>query len=514
MSEPEARDPATSTERLEELSHDPALRVFVASNPAAPALLLETLATDPDAQVRAAVASNPNAFWPTLEDLSWEFPRAFLHNPLGPIHLVAHPEQISTDGMFKDNLFREASIPPHWWAWLTNQPSNISEDEDNRIVQGFLQVHYEDWWDWFDSPTGWSPAASLHIQQAGETSDLYGLSLESSDVADILQRIEMLTAATVQGAQVPDLVEDFPCGPIRTSAKQLISAILQSFSQSTDPRVQWVLAHNPLMPAETLQTLAEDEDPNVREAGAGNERVLAVVLQAPVLDADRLGHQTAAFETYHNGQVPQPGGTEQTSMEALQALAWDYDLTVRSSVAMHAQTPSEGLRTLPQTEDAMAHSLANAIQTLLAEKPQEVSQSWMAQWNRANRHMSIMDQLSWVANLDLARPVRQMVVAALTVGWNTERVRHAFTTPADFDGRELPDIIRNCFHALAAPFLPPVALRKLAAFPLWEIRYLVALHEHTPAEVRLQLSQDGNRYVRAMARAKAEMVGGPTPQMR
>lgn len=101
MFEQEARDTATSAERLEELSNNPALHILIASNSAAPAKLLETLATDQDAQVRAAVASNPNTPWPTLEDLSWEFPRAFLHNPLGPIQMVVHPEQISTDGIFR-----------------------------------------------------------------------------------------------------------------------------------------------------------------------------------------------------------------------------------------------------------------------------------------------------------------------------------------------------------------------------------------------------------------------------
>jgi hypothetical protein len=54
-----------------------------------------------------------------------------------------------------------------------------------------------------------------------------------------------------------------------------------------------------------------------------------------------------------------------------------------------------------------------------------------------------------------------------------------------------------------APFLPPIALQKLAASCTWQVRYLVALHEHTPWETRQRLCQDGNRYVRAMARAKA-----------
>jgi hypothetical protein len=52
------------------------------------------------------------------------------------------------------------------------------------------------------------------------------------------------------------------------------------------------------------------------------------------------------------------------------------------------------------------------------------------------------------------------------------------------------------------PFLPPTVLQKLAARREWQVRYLVALHEQTPRETRQRLFQDGNCYVRAMARAK------------
>lgn len=52
-------------------------------------------------------------------------------------------------------------------------------------------------------------------------------------------------------------------------------------------------------------------------------------------------------------------------------------------------------------------------------------------------------------------------------------------------------------------FPPELALQKLATAPRWEVSYLVVLHSPTSWETRQSLLQDGNRYVRAMARAKA-----------
>lgn len=80
------------------------------------------LAQDRNSQVRQAVASNPNTPWPILEHLAWMFPHSYLSNPISPLQMMAHPEQICTDGIFYDALLREASIPPLWWSWLRSQP--------------------------------------------------------------------------------------------------------------------------------------------------------------------------------------------------------------------------------------------------------------------------------------------------------------------------------------------------------------------------------------------------------
>src|SRR4051812_25028668 len=96
----EASNPATSGERLIELSASAPLRRIVAGNPAAPMSLLEILSQDQDVQVRESVATNPSTPWQTLESLAWEFPQAFLANALGPLYLLVQPEQIRSDETF------------------------------------------------------------------------------------------------------------------------------------------------------------------------------------------------------------------------------------------------------------------------------------------------------------------------------------------------------------------------------------------------------------------------------
>src|SRR5689334_12304436 len=129
MTEQEASDPATSGQRLLELSADSQMRILIAGNPASPAHLLESLAHDQDTNVREKVAGNPNTPWPTLKNLAWEFPSAFLHNPAGSVHAIAHAGQINTDETlwpdhmspdepFWRELLREESIPFWWSNWL------------------------------------------------------------------------------------------------------------------------------------------------------------------------------------------------------------------------------------------------------------------------------------------------------------------------------------------------------------------------------------------------------------
>ncbi|HET8843158.1 MAG TPA: hypothetical protein VFN35_16980, partial [Ktedonobacteraceae bacterium] len=110
-------------------------------------------------------------------------------------------------------------------------------------------------------------------------------------------------------------------------------------------------------------------------------------------------------------------------------------------------------------------------------------------------HASPDRQLQRIAELDVPASIRLVIMTVLATHW----VPNIFSYPS------LRDRAYDRKHIIA-PFMPAIALQKLATSPEWEIRYLIALHERTPSSTRETLSQDGNCYVRAMARAKAAQM--------
>jgi hypothetical protein len=118
----------------------------------------------------------------------------------------------------------------------------------------------------------------------------------------------------------------------------------------------------------------------------------------------------------------------------------------------------------------------------------------------------IGQQLGKVASLDLPERVGQTIIATLADDWDATKIRRAFAVPRTAL-LEVFRLKRQNNRCILASFMPPIALEKLATSPQWEVRYLVALHDQTRLETRQRLCQDGNRYVRAMARAKAGMLG-------
>lgn len=241
----EANHPETSAERLIELSADAHLRSVVASNPSAPASLLEQLAEDQDPQVRLGVAGNPNTPWPTLEHLAWEFPCAFLHNPAGPLQMVACPEQISTKETFW------GALPSPWWSWLKSYP----------VLSTSQAVH-------------------LHVQYAGEATHLYDVPHDEEEGV-LLTRVELLTAASEQGMYGHILGDSTVSG--QPLCQNIIRASLQRLAHGLDPEVRQAVASHPQTPAEVLQKLAQDEDPMVRKGVAEQmqtpEEILLVLAQ-------------------------------------------------------------------------------------------------------------------------------------------------------------------------------------------------------------------------------------------
>lgn len=633
----EAGHPATSAQRLETLSTDASLRSIVGRNPSAPASLLEILAQDQDAQVRQAVAGNPNTPWQTLEHLAWEFPREFLSNPIGPLQMLVHPEQISTEEAFGEALLREASIPPLWWNWV----------RDHSVLGTSQAVHLHIQFSG-EIPSFWHALLGeehmllplvelLALDNSQEASFLASPSseqLKTTPESDIEQSLQWLahhpdekirkqvarysqTQAEIlrilaqdQDAWVRQAVAENKRTPVEVLARlghdakhyvrravaekwQTPGEILHVLAQDQDPLVRRAVAENKQTPVEALHILSQDQDAWVRVAVAENGQTPAKILAALAQDQDIFirkavaSHPQTSIEVLRtlaqdkdksvrsavaeNEQTPaeilatlmkkQPlfvkmsvASNPQTPVKLLQILAQHTDPNIRRMVAENPQTPAELLAVLALNTDisvlatvgANERTPAEALRTLAGSKfewvrqavagnaqtPEEARQILVRDKNKDIRwiatfvqrwlfvesgtlfphrelwknlfetyHASrpkikdapIKQQMDQVAELNVSEQVRGIILAILTIDWDAPMICSAFSERA---------VSPEKYRPVTAPFVPPVVLHKLAASSSWEVRFLVALHDRTSKETRRRLSQDGNRYVRAVARAK------------
>jgi len=178
--------------------------------------------------------------------------------------------------------------------------------------------------------------------------------------------------------------------------------------------------------------------------------------------------------------------------------------------------PVELLHALAQDEDENVRRTGRFIQRLLVEVKGLGQEEGGGGWQLyrlphdiCNRRPTAIEwQLERVTALDVTSPIRQAILVAFAADWDAAMLQLAFSRRNDDFARrnrgewKYTDLTYNVkWEHIMAVFMPPIALRKLATSPFWEVRYLVALHPRTPWETRESLSQDGNRYVRAMARA-------------
>src|SRR5579859_1080901 len=108
----EANDINTTPARLTALSTMAELKPLIAANPATPEVTLVALSNEKDAAVRQAVAQNPNTAKHILLNLAWEFPRAFLSNPILQLLNLSDPnflEALPVETWL--HLFRCDNIP-------------------------------------------------------------------------------------------------------------------------------------------------------------------------------------------------------------------------------------------------------------------------------------------------------------------------------------------------------------------------------------------------------------------
>lgn len=489
----EASNPATSDRRLKELSLDPQLRIRVASNSAAPSSLLEKLAGDQDSLVRRAVAGNPNTPWHILEKLASEFPYAFLHNPFGPLQLLASPQHVTTNSTFWNNLLRSTAIPSLWWNWLQNHMA--------------ASVHQ---------------AMHLHVQHAGEAASFAGIPQKEDDHILFLL-LEMLEAARLQHVQLPSLPSSIPVRQTSVPGEQIIgdhlqwlarsdnqevrqavashlqtpAEILHMLAQDAHVDVRWTVARHPHLPEETARLLARDYATDVRSAVAWNAQTPVEVLC--LLAQDR--RQEIRCHVARHVQTP---------LDILQTLALNPQKRVRRSVASHPRTPAEILRSLALDHDSGTRYRVARHKQTPADILRKLAQDHSAdvRCSVAGNQQTPVDILLKLAH-DPAPHVRSMVAmhnqipaealhilaqdSSIYTRWVVARHRN---TPMDVLQRLLARD-RGAPIAIAGnEQAPPEILQKLARDYRDYVRERVANNPRTPPEVLQKLAQDAHMDVR------------------
>lgn len=261
---------------------------------------------------------------------------------------------------------------------------------------------------------------------------------------------------------------------------QATGALLQLLSQDAHANARQAVAGNPRTPRALFLTLSQDQNEQVRQAVARNPRTPAEILRILGQDTSILVRAAAA-------------GNEQMPVEGLQILAHDPQAEVRKAVAWNKQTSLTIRQALTQDPQSEVQKLANFVQRLLAKEPFHEQPWWQELGARLTANPSWMegevspDDLLVIGSLEVSNHIRQAMLELLAGDWDTTKLQKAFPVPG--------------WKRMMAPYMPAIALEKWSISPRWEVRYLVAFHEQTSLKTRQTLSRDGNRYVRAMARA-------------
>ncbi|HET8847048.1 MAG TPA: hypothetical protein VFN35_36640, partial [Ktedonobacteraceae bacterium] len=250
-------------------------------------------------------------------------------------------------------------------------------------------------------------------------------------------------------------------------------ALLRVHARHKDQNVRRVIAEHPRTPPEILASLAQDRDPSVQIAVAGNWQTPVEVLRA-------LAY--SEFEGLKHWGLKALAQNIQTPGDVLQMLAQNtQDSPIRWNATFVSRLQIELGESLDREE--VGTILKDLFRTTVGTYP-------------AIKVDSPENQFSTLVLRKDSALVRRAILTVLAMDWNVSTIGELYPS---WLWKGKPD---NGFHLLS-----PGVLQKLAISPNWKIRLLVASHEHASEQTRQRLSQDGNRYVRAIARAKAAHLG-------
>ena len=264
-----ATNPSTPAHVLETFSQDNSvdLRQSVAGNASTPLLILELLAHDEHWWVRSSLAANPSCSVSALERLCTDDCDAVL-------------EAIACNPIATESLL--SSLSEHW-AWPVraavgrnaNCPRPVLETlarDTNASVRSAVASNHN------LATTAWnSLVREPSVLEAWVSTGRSAIDWKAAaDATDAFTRLRLAINPLTPQDIIEDLSED-PVWFVRWQAIQSLRGnserlerVLGSFGASEEANLRWVAAASPATPSDTLQTLATDDDEQVRFAVLDN----------------------------------------------------------------------------------------------------------------------------------------------------------------------------------------------------------------------------------------------------
>jgi hypothetical protein len=505
----EAANEHTSRERLQTLANigvDLARRV--ANNASAPADLLQKLANSKDATTRSHVAANPNTPSEVLLHLGREFPQQLLNNPIFALLWLENPNLID-EMPFTTlvTLLKQEQVPVFFLEqaashldWEVRLAVATNAQTPRTTLEALVQC----------TDVNLAQVAQLHVNWAGEMNEGWEEVANQVILFTVLhptnlKYIKELAKISLIPEFILDRVPETWCGDkfleVVASNANNFPHILEALARNNKWEFRRAVASNPNTPISLLHQLAMDDDLMVRAAVASNPNTPASLLHRLAVD----NYGTVRREVAKNPNTP-------TSL--LEQLTRDkHNLVCRDATKMLAITANH-LELLAQNQDSKVreHVAQNPntsdylLELLAKDKAVDVRCS-VAQNPKISKELlkQLLSDRTWKVCLVAMRTYSSQNPEALPALLEYQLTRQSQTLNLGWD---------NCFIdsttslirliMLLHPQVSGKALAENSRSLAWLERYAIAQHPNTPPDTLHILVKDGNRIVRAAAKANLQ----------
>ncbi|MCX7782167.1 MAG: hypothetical protein N2318_00810, partial [Meiothermus sp.] len=468
------------------------MKVFLeeAQNPQTPPERLKALASRPEAEVRRAVAGNPNTPEAVLWRLAVHFPEVVLCNPvLDLLWLVNANWLAEMPGYARQRLLACPQAPTHLLRWVVREgdPGALLSVLQNPVA-----------------PREWVEALTDHpLPAVAEAARLHtGLETEPLEAAlgwceadlDYLELRQMVLLGMAPPWLAPRIARE-PEPALRLALleqENLPQAVLEAFLFDEEEEVRKAARQHPATPPETTELLDR------------LEARLPVEVPFEALAEGTIPLGTGGLYTQGHYWIRQLiAAHPQTPPHLLERFLTDDDWRVRGAVARNPALPPHWLEQLAQDGDREVrqwvatnpHTPSSLLEQLVGDAYEEVRraaaenpcapQRVLALFERAQAQDKALtpEELERIARL--GEWARRLAVAHPNTASETLERCHA-----DPDWHTRLAVAKN-------PKTPPATLAAMAADTDPDVRQAVAVHRSTPLQSLERLAGDEQPDVRA-----------------